>query len=97
MKTETPTTSPPSRRLSKIVAHEMPMTTDAYVPVAMISRREAVALGLDARALFVFGFINDQRCVFDLLTMSGLPLSDAADALASLCDVGAVAFIEEAS
>ncbi len=65
------------------------------MPVARVSRGEA-ALGLDSRALFVFGFVDDRTAVFDLLTMSGLPLSDAAQALASLCDAGAVALVEDA-
>jgi hypothetical protein len=61
----------------------------------MISRSHITTLNLDARALFVFGFINDRTPVFDLLTMSGMPLSDAAEALATLCDVGAVALTAE--
>ena len=62
----------------------------------MVSRGEAATLGLDARALFMFGFVNDRVCVFELLSMSGLPLSDAAEALAVLCDVGAVALVADA-
>ena len=96
MKTDTPTTRPPSKHISKLIEREVPRRTDSCVPVAMVSRSEAASLGLDARALFVFGFVNDRTPVFDLLTMSGLPLSDAAQALASLCDAGAVALVEDA-
>lgn len=71
------------------------MSTDSCIPIAMIARTEARDLGLDARALFVLGFVDDRTPVFELLTMSGLPLSDAAEALAALCDSGAVALADE--
>ena len=45
----------------------------------MLSRSDVFNLGLDARALFVFGFVNDCTPVLDLLTMSGMPMPDAAD------------------
>ena len=61
----------------------------------MVPRAELVELGVDARALFVFAFIDDRTPVFELLTMTGMPLTDAADALASLCAVGAVALAED--
>ena len=70
-------------------------TADACIPIAMLSRADVLDLGLDARALFVFAFIDDRTPVFELLTMSGMPLTDAADALASLCAAGAVALAEE--
>ena len=85
------TERPPSARISKFVVHEQSESTDACVPIAMVSRAEASRLGLDARALFVFAFVDDRRSVYDALTNSGLPLPDAADALAQLCDAGVVA------
>ena len=66
-------------------------STDSCVPIAMVSRAEASHLALDARALFLLAFIDDRRSVFDVLTHSGLPLSEAADALAQLCDAGVIA------
>jgi len=86
------TARPPSARISKFVVHESASQgTDACVPIAMLPRAEASRLGLDGRALFVLAFVDDRRSVFDILTTSGLPLSDAADALAELCDAGVVA------
>jgi hypothetical protein len=85
------TERPPSARISKFVVHEREASTDACVPIAMMSRAEVARLGLDARALFVFAFVDDHSSVFDILTHSGLPLSEAADALAQLCDAGIVA------
>ena len=85
------TVRPPSARISKFVVHERGESTDACVPIAMVPRAEAARLGLDARALFLFAFVDDRRSVFDILTSSGLPLADAADALAQLCDAGVIA------
>jgi len=85
------TERPPSARISKFVVHEQSESTDACVPIAMVPRAEAARLGLDARALFLFAFVDDRLSVFEVLTHSGLPLSDAADALAQLCDAGVVA------
>ena len=85
------TERPPSVRISKFVVHERGTSTDACVPIAMMSRAEAARLRLDARALFLFAFVDDRQSVFDILTSSGLSLSEAADALAQLCDAGVVA------
>ncbi len=85
------TARPPSTRISKFIVHESTTSTDACVPIAMASRAEVSRIGLDARALFIFAFVDDRRSVFDILTSSGLPLSDAADALAQLCDAGVIA------
>jgi hypothetical protein len=95
MKSEAPTLQPPSKRISKLASRNTLTTTDACVPVALVSRNDVAAAGLDARALFMFGFIDDRSSVFELMSMSGLPLTDAAEALAALCDVGAVALVEE--
>ncbi len=85
------TERPPSARISKFVERERGSSTDACVPIAMVPRAEASRLGLDARALFLFAFVDDHRSVYDILTSSGLPLSDAADALAQLCESGIIA------
>ncbi|HEX4514440.1 MAG TPA: hypothetical protein VH054_12910 [Polyangiaceae bacterium] len=85
------TDRPPSARISKFVERERASSTDACVPIAMVSRAEASRLGLDARALFVFAFVDDRRSVYEILTSSGLPLSDAADAMAQLCESGIIA------
>jgi hypothetical protein len=87
------TDRPPSSRISKFVVHERSASTDACVPIAMVSRAEASRIGLDARAIFLFAFVDDRRSVFDILTHSGLPLSEAADALAQLCEAGVVALV----
>jgi len=91
MTSQARTERPPSTRISKFVIHEREASTDACVPIAMVPRAEASRLGLDARALFVLAFVDDRRSVFDDITNSGLPLSDAAEALVQLCDAGVVA------
>lgn len=94
MKSDVQTVRPPSSRISHLVSHEA--SAHSCIPIAMLSRADVSSLGLDARALFVFGFVNDRTPVVDLLTMSGMPMADAADALAALCDVGAVALVDNA-
>jgi hypothetical protein len=91
MTSQNRTDRPPSARISKFVERERGTSTDACVPIAMVSRAEASRLGLDARAIFLLAFVDDRRSVIDVLTHSGLPLSEAADALAQLCDAGIVA------
>jgi hypothetical protein len=91
------TARPPSARISKLIERERGTSTDACVPIAMVTRAEAARLGLDARALFLFAFVDDRRSVFDILTHSGMPLSEAAEALAQLCDAGIVALASSPS
>jgi hypothetical protein len=64
------------------------------VPIAVVTRADALLVVSDQRARFLFGFVNDRAPVFELLTTSGMSLSDAADALAILCEAGVVALAE---
>jgi len=84
------TLRPPSSRISRLLP-SADVTTDACIPIAMVSRFEAGRLGLDASALFVFAFVDDRTPVYEILTRSGMPLPQAAEALAALCETGAIA------
>ena len=80
--------------MSKVVGREVSIGARDCIPIKKVSRAAAVASGIDARALFMLGFVDDRTPVLDVLAHSGLPLSEAADALAVLCEVGAVVLVE---